>query len=113
MPEPEDVLGKFFAPEENSDVALAKAISTLNKPENIKHFSQLGEDEIKLGAALITMSKILNDHSLASYVDHVLHLRVSANRQGRGEIVQISMAMAHDQQQQQQNKGLVQRFLGR
>ena len=80
------------------DEALAKIAMFLANTSEPKLLSEIDDEEIRLVAALSVVSETTDDIMLKNFLSYFLRLRVSKNRQGRKELLDIAKS-AHDNQE--------------
>jgi hypothetical protein len=91
--EPENPMqGDIFTSPDTSEEAVSHAINTLKNPENIKHFTELQDFEIKGIAALRASNTKTQIPVLEEFITEFENLRVSLARKGRVEISDVAKA---------------------
>jgi len=90
-----------------TEEARARIIIELSSPdfEKIKMFSDLYIEEIPVASALTTVSEKLKLDSLKSFLDNFLKFRISKDRLGRFEMLNIAIGIM--EQQKKGGKGLL------
>ena len=104
--ENEDLFSSPDTPEE----AVSRSIDTLTNPKNIKHFTELSDNEIKALSALTAANKVLEIDVLQQFIDEFDNRRVSLRRQGRTELVDLGKA-AFAPMSAQKGEGLLSKFV--
>lgn len=91
-------LPKITIEEENltSEEALAKVSMILAKSENPKLLSHLSYNEISLLAPLQTISDIAKLKYFQTFINNFLQFRVSLERLGRREMLDIAGGVKHE-----------------
>jgi hypothetical protein len=84
----EDLWAQSDTPEE----AVGRSIDTLTKPQNIKHFTELADNEIRALSALVAANEVLKIKTLTTFINEFDNRRVSLNRKGRTEIADLGKA---------------------
>jgi hypothetical protein len=74
------------------DEALAKVAMILAGVKEPRTQSEIDEPEIRALASLHVVAEKMNDKMLKSFCNEFLLLRVSKNRKGRGELLDIARA---------------------
>lgn len=74
------------------DEAFAKIAMILGETKRPKILSELDDYEIKLCAALYSVSEKTKNKLVSDFLDNFLLLRVSHHRQGRKELLEIAKA---------------------
>ena len=72
------------------DEATAKAISELTSTKNIEALSHFSDAEIKQLSFMHTLAKEYHIDVINTYIEKFGRFRISLNRRGRGEIVDVS-----------------------
>ena len=83
----------MFSDTDSAEESVSHAINTLKAPENIKHFTELNDSEIKNLSALAAINNCtIKSKAVIAFIDEFVNMRVSLSRQGRGEMVGIATA---------------------
>lgn len=90
------------------DESLAQAINVLTETQKKKILSELEHREVFYVALLYTQSKEFDDDLLNDFLKQFLILRISKERKGRKEIVEIAKANL-----KVQSKGLLKKLFGK
>jgi len=83
-----DVSGEVYGKEES----LAAILQSLSQVKYPKLLSDVDEEEIPLLVALGILGKRLDSELVEDSIEDFLNLRVSLNRQGRQEMITVSLA---------------------
>ena len=98
-----------FTTSQSIDESLAQAILVFTEEERRKLMSELEHKEVFLVSILYAHAKEFNDDLLEHFLDQFLISRISKERKGRKEIVEIAKANL----QKATGKGLLRKLLGR
>lgn len=83
----------IFADTDTAEESVSHAINTLKSPENIKHFTELNDSEIKNLSALAAINNCtIKNSAIKAFIDEFENRRVSKDRKGRSEMVGIATA---------------------
>jgi hypothetical protein len=91
-----------------TDEALAKVSMILASTKNPKTLTELDDREIKLCAQLYAVANKTRNRMLTIFLWNFLNLRVSYNRKGRSELVDIARS---GQMREEQKTGRLRNFL--
>lgn len=108
----EPAQGDIFTSPDSSEEAVSHAINALKSPENIKHFTELKDYEIKGIAALKASNARTKIDVLEFFIEEFENLRVSHERKGRLEVADVAKAGLGGGQNQQADS-FIKRFFNR
>lgn len=96
-PSPQDVYNQMDRQSDvySPDEATARAISELTSTKNIEALSHFSDNEIKQLSFMHTLAEEYKIKLIETYVDKFGRYRISLNRRGRGEVVDVSKEKKH------------------
>lgn len=109
----EDLTNDFKDYEErsNKDITLERTLEELFSKNNIAMKSDLNTRQISSLARGLVFSEKYNNKTMASFINHLMELSVSKNRQGRAELV--SVVQSGNDSGVDESARLLDRLLGR